>query len=210
MENIVRINNIKKNLIDLLKIKTTIIFKQFNKEPDIYYDYNSIIDIKNDNVKITKFNSYDIIKIHYKNFIQSYYISTIIVKDIIIPNDEYTYPEWIIYSYTDTNIKDEKIKMGNYYSLSFLSIHYSTCLIQNNLKIELLDSAKYMCYYNILTKNSNNKIVSNISDDTKEFNLFYHPNYFNEYNIYGYIYTGGNLLTCKDYAYRIREIKNNK
>lgn len=212
MENISRNDNIKKNLIDLLRIKTFLIYKQVNKHNDIYYDCNSAnIDDEN-SIKITKFNTYDIVEIYLNSvkFVQIYYISTTIVKDVNIPNNENTYPEWIIYSYSETNIKDDKIKLPNYYSLNFLAVHYSTSLKQNNLRIELIDHSKYICYYNILTKDSNIKIVPNISDDTKEFNLFYHPNYYNEYNIYGYKYICSNSSVFKDSVYRLRKIKNNR
>lgn len=210
MENIDRNSNIKNNLIDLLKIKTTIIHKQYNKEDDIYYDYNSTTTIGKDDVKITKYNTYDIVEIRYMNFIQLYYISTSIIKDIIIPKDDNVYPEWIIYSISDTNIKDDKNKSPNYYSLSFLSTHYSTSLKQYNIRIDLINHTKYICYYNILTKDSNIKISPTINDDTKEFNLFYHSNYYNENNIYGYKYTCSNPLVFKDLVYRIRKIKSNK
>lgn len=197
-------NNIKKNLIDLLKIKTSIIYKYFKKINDVYYDYNSAKEISE--VKIIKNNTYDIVTMICNNgFRQTYYITTSILKDFI-PSDEYTYPEWIIYSYSDSINKDVQIKISNYYSLSFLSIHYSTSLEANSLRIYLLDHQKYSCY-NKLLSSSDIKIVPNISDETKEFNLFYHPNYYNEYNIYGYKYTTNVPMLFKNSDYRIRKVQ---
>jgi hypothetical protein len=212
--NIQKNTFIIKNLIDLLIIKTHIVYQYYNNAKTIFYSEDSV---KNTSYDFQDMTTYYIITVKLMDddkviFSYQYYVGLNTIKDVIIPNDEFIYPDWIIYSDSTKPAKiNQKIVMANYYSLEFLSIHYSTYLRQNNVQITLIDHDVFTLYYTItytITNDDQNyKLVPNISDDTKEFNLFYHPIYNKGDNIYGYKYTSSNIISfCHD-DYRIRKNK---
>lgn len=193
----------EKNIIDLCRTKTFIIFQYKNNNYDVYFTSSSYklveytFEKNGDNFKII--TEYSNLKVIYY-----VYLNKVINWDNILKSDSNIFPKPIVIT-KKTNDKCIENNPNNF-SIEKVSIHFPTTLGANGInKVSLITKQQYAVLKSLFISESENKINNKaINIDDIHIKLFYHPTHCKEDNIYGVVFEAKSNAAVKEKRYRFR------